>query len=211
MSWKKALETVCDIYENGNASFDWIIVGSVGSVLQGCEMEPGDLDIYTKQPEGVAEFARLLADYAMPSTYQKESNPDWWSTKEEPVLHQTFPSGFSWSKARYKIHHFEVEVVHIADSAGIPDTRTGSGIWEGGEYIWNLAKTTSFRGHSIRMVPLEIQLESNLRRKREERVQSILRTMRRKGYDENLLKEALSTNHFSIVKNESFILKGETK
>ncbi|WP_175989271.1 hypothetical protein [Bacillus sp. Marseille-Q1617] len=209
MSWESALQIVCNTYENSGKTFDWMIVGSVGSVLQGCDMKPGDLDIYTKSREGVEEFARLMSEYAQPANDGAESDSEWLSTKEEPVLHQTFPSGFSWSKARYRINHYEVEIVHIADSAGIPDSLTGSGIWEGGQYIWNLARTTRFRGNSIRMVPLEIQLESNLRRKREDRVQSILQTMRKKGYDENLIKKALSKDHYSIIKDQFLYVKGE--
>lgn len=53
-SWTKALSKVCELYFSSkmNSNLEWILVGSVGSVLQGCEMTPGDVDIYTRNKEG---------------------------------------------------------------------------------------------------------------------------------------------------------------
>lgn len=195
--WQSALSKVCEIYFNSNRKIDWILVGSVGSVLQDCKMEPGDLDIYVKHQEGVLQFAELLHEFSLPNRCGNQHANDWLSTKEEPVFHQTFSSGFSWSKGKWKIDGFMVEVVHIANSAGIPDSVTGDGIWEGGKYIWSHFKNIKFGEYIIPTVPLEIQLESNLRRKRQDRITSIFEAMMENGYDEKLLKKALSSKNLS--------------
>lgn len=66
-SWETALSKVCELYFSSevNSKLEWILVGSVGSVLQGCEMTPGDVDIYTKNKEGIAQFAELLKEYSL--------------------------------------------------------------------------------------------------------------------------------------------------
>lgn len=82
----------------------------------------------------------------------------------------------------------KVEAVHISNSAGIPDSMTGDGIWEGGQYIWSLCKDVKVGQYTIRTIPLEIQLESNLRRKREDRSQAILEALFKLGYDHELIE-----------------------
>lgn len=195
--WKAALITVCEIYFQSDKKIDWILVGSVGSVLQGCDMKPGDVDIYVKHRDGVSRFAELLDQFSLPSKSENRHVNDWLSSKEEPVFNQTFPSGFSWTKGRWEINDFNVEVVYIADSAGIPDSLTGDGIWEGGQYIWDYMKHVRMGDYIISTVPLEIQLESNLRRERHERIDAILNTLLKNGYDEALINKALSAANLS--------------
>ncbi|KHL96881.1 hypothetical protein QW71_04445 [Paenibacillus sp. IHB B 3415] len=92
-----------------------------------------------------------------------------------------------------------MEVVHISDSAGIPDSEDGAGIWEGGQAIWNYARRLPFEGYTVPVVPLEIQLESNIRRNRTERVEAILRVFKDRGYNETLLQKALSNDSRRIM------------
>ncbi|OAS85376.1 hypothetical protein [Metabacillus litoralis] len=201
-SWKSALAKVCEIYFQSDTKIEWILVGSVGSVLQGCEMEPGDVDIYVKHKEGVSQFAELLNDFALSSKCENRSSNDWLSSKEEPVFNQTFTSGFTWTKARWEICGLNVEVVHITNPAGIPDSLTGEGMWEGGQYIWSHSKNVRIGEYTIPTVPLEIQLESNLRRKRQERVESILTTLKNYGYNKELINKALSSQNLSYFYSE---------
>ncbi|MBS4220040.1 hypothetical protein KHA96_17140 [Bacillus sp. FJAT-49711] len=196
-TWKSALSKVCEVYFQSNKKIDWILVGSVGSVLHGCKMEPGDVDIYVKNKESVSQFAELLNEFSLPSKSENRHVNDWLSSKEEPIFNQTFPSGFTWTKGRWNMNGFNVEVVHISDSAGIPDSLTGDGIWEGGQYIWSHFKNVRFGEYTIPTIPLEIQLESNLRRKRQDRVDSILDTIIKNGYDEGLIEKALSSQNLS--------------
>ncbi|MEH7436951.1 hypothetical protein V7182_05600 [Neobacillus drentensis] len=194
-NWEKALTTICEIIFQKERSLEWILVGSVGSVLQGCEITPGDIDIYVKDQESVGQFADMLQSYSLPSKVGDKHDENWLSSVEEPTFTQTFPTGFTWTKGRWKIEGVDVEVVNISNSAGIPDSQTGDGIWEGGEYIWDLYKNVSFGPYTIRTVPLEIQLESNYRRQRQERIDAIIKAMQTYGYNEELLKKALSSKH----------------
>ncbi|QMV40032.1 nucleotidyltransferase family protein [Cohnella cholangitidis] len=165
MSWNEALRTFCELYSAANLNCNWIVVGSVGSVLQGAEMTPNDLDIYVKDIDDVIQIAALLEPYSMGTKSELSYfDADWLSSINEPYFTQSFDSGFTWTKGKWKIQDFSIEVVHISDSAGIPDSVTGEGIWEGGQYIWTHAKTIDFEKYVIPVVPLEIQLESNMRR-----------------------------------------------
>ncbi|TLS37080.1 hypothetical protein [Pseudalkalibacillus caeni] len=200
--WRSALGIVCHRYFRSDENIEWMLVGSAGSVLQGCEMDPGDVDIYVKRKEDVSRFAELLSEFSLPNQDNQTNSNDWYSTKGEAVFHQTFPSGFSWSKARWNINGCDVEVVHISNAAGIPDSLTGDGIWEGGQYIWSHFKEVKAGEYTIPAVPLEIQLESNLRRKRGDRVEAILNALKTNGYDRELITKALSTQNLAKFNKE---------
>ncbi|GIO41661.1 hypothetical protein [Paenibacillus apis] len=194
MSWSQALKAFCDLYTASKLSTKWIVVGSVGSVLQHASMSPNDLDIYVKDIEAVKQLAGLLAQYNLKKKSERSYfDSDWRSSDEEPYFTQSFSSGFTWTKGKWKIQDFDVEVVHISNSAGIPDSDSGEGIWEGGRYIWELIKHVEFENHLVPVVPLEIQLESNIRRKRQDRVDAILNAFMLHGYDKDLLAKALSS------------------
>ncbi|MEK3942361.1 MULTISPECIES: hypothetical protein [Paenibacillus] len=198
-SWKKALSKVCELYFSSkmNSNLEWILVGSVGSVLQGCEMTPGDVDIYTRNKEGIDQFAELLKGFSLLDKCEFPHGDNWLSSLEEPTFTQTFSSGFSWTKGSWIIDGFKVEVVHISNSAGIPDSMDGDGIWEGGQFIWSHFKNVEIGPYTIPTVPLEIQLESNLRRKRSDRTQAIIAALQKNSYDKELIEKALSKEHLS--------------
>jgi NAD-dependent SIR2 family protein deacetylase len=193
MSWKQALKTFYKLYSESNLTNEWIIVGSVGSVMQKAIMTPNDLDIYVQNIDDVKELAQLLNEFNLKTRSNLSYfDVDWLSSNEEPYFTQTFPTGFTWTKGKWKIHDFTLEVVQISNSAGIPDSVKGEGIWEGGKYIWELKKYVEFENYKIPVVPLEIQLESNIRRNRQDRTDAILNALITNGYDKELLGKALS-------------------
>ena len=200
--WQTALTKICKMYSKSDVEIEWILVGSVASVLQGCEMTPGDIDIYVKNQEGVEQFALLLEQYSLCTKSEAADRNNWFSSVEEPTYTETFPSGFTWTKGRWMIEEMEVEVVNISQSAGIPDSLDGDGIWEGGKYIWAFSKNLDFGSLTVPVVPLEIQLESNLRRNREERIDAIIKKLKTNGYNEAFISKALSTEHLSFFVSE---------
>lgn len=201
MTWNQALKTFCDLYFESKRTNRWIIVGSVASVLQHASMTPNDLDIYVKDIEDVKQIAALLNRYNLKGKSELSYfDPHWHSSDEEPIFTQSFDSGFTWTKGKWKIHDFDVEVVQISNSAGIPDSDSGEGIWEGGGHIWELTKHAEFENRLIPVVPLEIQLESNLRRKRQDRADAILNALLTHGYNKELLAKALSSTNMEQVK-----------
>lgn len=164
-----------------------------------------DIDFYTKTEteSGVDLFAKIFEKYAH-QVKNKHSIEDinWKSSLEEPTFTQTFSRGFSWKKEKWMINGTEVEAVHIMNSAGIPDSKDGEGIWEGGQYIWELAKPITLNDFTFQTVPLEIQIESNLHRERTDRVAAIIQALNRNGINHVLLKQALSIKHYEQVKNQ---------
>ncbi len=199
----QTLEKISIAIRLSGLKVDWILVGSAGSVLQGCELEANDIDIYTKTESGVDQFAKIFEKYAHHEKSSHSSEDvNWKSSLEEPTFTQTFPWGFSWKKGKWMINGSEVEAVHIMNSAGIPDSMDGEGIWEGGQYIWELAKPITLNDFTFQTVPLEIQLESNLRRERTDRVAAIIQTLNRNGTNHTLLQQALSAKHYEQVKNQ---------
>lgn len=196
MTWNQALQTFCDLYSESHLKMNWIIVGSVGSVLQRARMIPNDLDIYVRNTEEVAQLAALLKRFNQKSKSELSYfDSEWLSSDEEPYFTQSFTSGFTWTKGKWKIQDFPIEVVQISNAVGIPDSDTGEGIWEGGKYIWDLSKKIiEFEKHLVPVVPLEVQLESNIRRNRQDRVDAIVNTLMAHGYDKDLLDKALSAS-----------------
>jgi hypothetical protein len=201
MSWLEALETFCDLYERSNSDVQWIVVGSVGSVLQGAEMTPNDLDLYVQHEDDLKQLASMMEPFHLKSKCELPySDRAWHSSAEEPYFTQTFPSGFSWMKGKWEIAGFPIEIVHIAQSAGIPDSADGEGIWEGGRHIWSLARRIRFATYEVPVVPLEIQLESNFRRNRPDRANAIIQTLKKHGFDRELLEKALSNANKTRLK-----------
>ena len=203
MSWAEALKTFCAMYCATNNPARWILVGSAASVLQGAEIEPRDIDIYVNSREEVAELSGMMSRYCQeqPSRHPLYRQ-EWFSSIAEPYRTESYPSGFTWTKGRWRIGAFPLEVVHIDDSGGIPDSVEGDGIWEGGRYIWEYAKPVAFSGFTIPVVPLEIQLESNLRRGREERARKIAEALKKYGCDEALLAKAISVKHQEYLRQQ---------
>lgn len=195
--WDVSLTRLCDKYFSSDNNMMWILVGSVGSVLQGADMNPGDIDVYVRDQQDVLRFAEILDEFSLHTRSPLEYGDHWLSSKAEPIFTQTFPSGFTWTKGRWNVENFKVEVVHISNSAGIPNSMDGDGIWEGGHYIWGLSKPVKFKQYVVQTVPLEIQLESNLRRKRQERVDAIIEALKTHGYDKELISKALSTRNLA--------------
>jgi hypothetical protein len=144
------------------ASVQWLVVGSVASVLQGCRFEPRDLDILVTSREDLDHcVAHLL------------TAPGVVSLEDPPIYSEKF-GDFEWHKAQFEIDGFLTELVYIASGGGIPDSIEGDGIWEGGKIVWSYAKTVPFHGLSVPITPLEIQLESQLRRGVTEKADEIL-------------------------------------
>ncbi|MFN3650585.1 MAG: hypothetical protein ACK47B_13495 [Armatimonadota bacterium] len=182
--WEPALLRAARALNAPGAGVEWVVVGSVASVVQGCEMTPRDLDLIFPSLDALRRAVVLLS--------QAEEVPS------PEIVSQSFPGGFEWHKAQWSRDGFVTEAVFIASGGGIPDSPGGDGIWEGGRHIWSRLRRISFHGERIPVVPLEIQLESQLRRGVVDRAEVIGETLRFRGYDPELLLEGLSTAHLAL-------------
>lgn len=176
----------------------WTVVGSTATALQGCQVQPHDLDLLTRYSQSVFDFAERLAPFAA----TESTGSFFLSTPDVPVF--VGPMGNTeWHFGRWMIGGIFVEVAHIAPPEGWTNS-PGDGIWECGPAIWPHICQVCFEQYSIPVVPLEIQVETNLARERTEhgenlldRVQEITRIFHRNGYDRMLLEQVLGTAHLA--------------
>lgn len=189
LAWENALLVVADSLQPkpDGTSVKWLLVGSVASVLQGCRFEPRDLDILVTSREDLDHcVANLLT---APGVVPRE---------DPPVYSEKF-GDFEWHKAQFEVGGFLTELVYIASGGGIPDSIEGDGIWEGGKIVWSYAKPVPFHHHSVPVAPLEIQLESQLRRGVPEKADEILSVLKQQGYDPEFLQKALSKANYEAL------------
>jgi hypothetical protein len=192
-SWETALKKTMDLVHGPlEREFrgEWCLIGSAATALQGIDVAPRDLDMLARRPEIVFRFAELMADFAPDTNPYPDDMERWLSSAEKPVkVDEPNLEEFVWHFGRWVVDGFEVEVAHIVPPAGM---RFDDGMWEAGPKIWNHVKHAKLGNWDIPVVPLEIQLQTNLGRKLDSRVENIVRRFRENGHDRELLGSALS-------------------
>ena len=186
-----------------STKLDWVVIGSLASKLQGCTIHPRDIDILVKDPKSVAILADKFSKYFKKESQHEsitEEGEEWWSTEAKPVDESIDQWGFKWTFARWEMVRYKVEIAHIAPPAG--KELFTKGIWEAGPDVWDYIITVNKSGYSIPVVPLEIQLETNLGRGLSERVDDIISVMKKKGYNKELVKKALDPSRYSTFEEK---------
>jgi hypothetical protein len=174
----------------------WAVVGSAATALQGCRLEPQNIDLLTQKAGSVFRFAEALRPFAA-----AESTGDFFlSTPARPVFVGPM-GGLDWHFGRWMIAGLTVEVAHIAPPEGY-DSFSGPIVWECGPAIWPHHSRTAFAVYSVPVVPLEFQVGTNLDRGRTEhgedclgRVREVARVFRENGYDRARLEWAMDATH----------------
>ena len=197
MDWQRVLEDVLGRVHPllGQDESRWVVVGSVATVLQGCELTPGDIDVLAYRPEGVQRFAERMAACTPPRCEHGTDHEDWYSSQEHLLSVGPDDYGFYWHFGRWFIEGVKVEIAHLTPPEGFPLSESGAGIWEGGAEIWPHVREVDFAGYRVPVVPLEIQLETSLGRGLEARVAEIVRVLRARGYDRDLIERSLRAKH----------------
>ena len=200
MAWQDTLRTFLELtYDTlEKEGLAWAVVGSTATALQGCRVQPHDLDLLARDPRSVFRCAELLAPFAA-----VESTGDFFlSTRTVPVFVGPM-GGMDWHFARWMIAGLYVEVAHIAAPEGHDGFHDGI-VWECGPAIWPHVRREAFADYSVPVVPLEIQVGTSLGRGQTkhgedpmDRVREIARVFRASGYDRALLEWALSPAHLA--------------
>jgi hypothetical protein len=161
MHWQSALEQVLEIIYTplDHDRVRWAVIGSVASVLQGCQISPNDIDILAFNPQIVYRFAELMAGYAPPTCEYPLGDIKWRSSEALPVSAGPDEYGFTWHFARWFVDDF----------------------------------------YQLPVVPLEIQLETNLSRGLENRVDEIVAVFQENGYDCALIQKSLAKRHLKVL------------
>lgn len=177
----------------------WAVVGSMATAIQGCNIIPGDIDIWISRKIDVEKAVNYFDDYIPEDSAVRTMNDDWLSSKKQPVV--TFQIGdTSWTFGRFYMKHIKIEIAHAMPHK-IMSYVPGTGIWENGPDISNFIKVVHTDGHSIPVVPLEVQLQTNFSRDKEKRILEITKVFKTEGYDKKLLKYCLDhKNHQKFLK-----------
>ena len=197
MLWEPALNTVLDVarplFERDEPVC--AILGSVATALQGCQVLPRDIDLLVIEPRHVYRFAQLMAAHTPAQCEHPVGHDQWLSSEEMLVSAGPDDYGFFWHFGRWLVHGVKVEIAHITAPEGFPTSEEGAGIWEAGPEIWPHLRYVSFADLRIPVVPLEIQLETNLHRGLEDRAAEIVSVLQKGGYDPVLIEKALTKEH----------------
>jgi len=173
----------------------WAVIGSAATALQGCAVVPQDIDLLAVHPEGVHRFVGLMEPFTPERWEHSPDHAGWRSSRDWHVSVGPDEYGFVWHFARWVVEGVKVEIAHIAAPEGFPTADKGAGIWEAGSEIWSHVRSVRWGDHVVPVVPLEIQLETCMRRGLEERAAAIVAVLRRGGYDAQLIRKALREEH----------------
>ncbi|MBD3406562.1 MAG: hypothetical protein GF411_10650 [Candidatus Lokiarchaeota archaeon] len=185
--------------ETKDRGHNYVICGSMATYLQGCNIQPNDIDILAMEPDGVSFVAGLMKEYEVESS-PSQAVDDWLSSSNEPVFTDlSDDKGEQWYMARWSIDQIKVEIAHIVSEKAMKSSAEKRCIWENGPGMYPYIKSVEFHGYELHVIPLEIQLSTNMFRGLNERVSKILQTLQTKGYDKELLEKALTPEQFSTV------------
>lgn len=203
MLWHRALEIVLQAIDEPlrRDQLRWAVIGSVASTLQGCHFAPGDIDILADAPETVGRIAKLMKPHTPQTAVAPPGDGNWLSSPELPVSIGPDPLGAVWHFSRWLVAGVKVEVAHIQAPKGFAAAADGAGIWEAGPEIWPHIRFVNFANFSVPVVPLEIQLQTNLGRGRTERCREIQRVLEENAHDRELLKESLARTNWEAFQS----------
>ncbi len=199
--WEKRLEQVLDrIYKKClENNVKYYIVGSISTALQGCKIEPKDIDILADTPEGVVFITKLLKEFELPEKVQTDNFEEWHSSNEQPIFINEEP-GEIWHSGKWMIDDFKVEVAYYHSESSMKKAEERGCMWENGPEIRSYAREVDFQGFKINVIPLEMQLCTNMFRKIEKRITETVRIFKEQGYNDKLLKKALTNDQYSEIK-----------
>lgn len=185
--WQLALTTVLE--RIATYQLTWMVVGSVASVIRGCQFDPRDLDLLVPDYPSLEQLADLVHHSVAPS--------------EKPSIQtQEFSGGFKWHKLYWDKEGFAIDASFIESGGDIPDSEDGDGVWEGGKLIWQFIEQVNYAGYLVPVPPLSVQLESQLRRERLDRAQEIRHVMQAQGYSQTLARRCLSKEHYLYLTSD---------
>lgn len=147
---------------------DYRLCGTAAALLHGVDLPAGDIDLLLQERRGVDAFAAAL------SRYRCVVSPAWL-----PEAHQYYGS--------YEIAGVEVELSTVEAGFDRDTSETcGRGPWE----HFSLLPCGPY---FVPTVALELRLHTELRRNRPDRYRPILRFLRDRGCDHDLLRRCLAS------------------
>lgn len=168
----------------------WIVAGSAASLIQGCNLQPHDIDILVKRSDDVDKIAHLFTDFLPESNQPLIFNKNWISTKEIAVYYMNGDKD-KWSYARLNIHGIQIEISNTASHEYL----------ELSPVVWEIRRYENYHGMSIPVVPLELQLHSNHEMKKLDRISKIKDVIKLKNLDLQFLENYLTDSDYRQLLN----------
>lgn len=176
------------------AGVRFVFAGSVSSFIQGCEISPGDIDILVPESDDVHKIVFIFGNFINERVFLNEKETpieDWFSTVSSPIKSFTDFADNHWTFARIMIHKMKLEIANIEPMIQ-NDYIQGSGFWENGPHVWEHVIFLPYKDLLLPVIPLEIQLETNMNRNLEGRIKEINRVFQNTCYNEELINYALN-------------------
>ena len=143
--WQLGLENFLNIVEGQN--IDWWLIGSAAVAVRGIDIEPGDIDLGTSESDAL-RLANLLLNHMV-----------------EPIQDAT-----GWVGKWFARAFLDVSIEWLG---GVNESADAYGISDFGPIAISQLETIDWHGHQIRVPPLRLSYEVNLRRNRKERAEKI--------------------------------------
>ncbi|TFG28419.1 hypothetical protein EU527_17310 [Candidatus Thorarchaeota archaeon] len=100
---------------------------------------------------------------------------------------------------RWIIDNVKIEVAYFKSEQSVSTSRKQKHIWENSPDMYPYLRTVEFNSYQIDVIPLEIQLNTNLLRGLDARVTEILRVLGLGQVDTNLIKKAIHPSHQGFI------------
>lgn len=197
INWKTSLSTFLEtVYEPlKDKKLKWAIMGSVASVLQGCDLQPNDIDILVENTKTVHYIISFFSDY-----YEDRKcnlpfgdKDTWVASKEQPVFEGLGPFTFRWTYSKFKINELFIEITHKLPPDNHPKKNTN--LWESGQNVWSYVREITFGSYKVPIIPLEIQIATNFERDFDERIKQIIEIFRKQSFDRKLVYKAIDKQY----------------
>lgn len=178
--WERTLAVFVDSVGEG---LNWMLVGSAASVLHGAAIVPGDVDILV-HPDTSDEM--MLAELVPLTPYAASDTTDdlaaFASTQERPLL---ATADGSWLFGRWTVAGSTLEVARIREPVArhaVLET-LGTAVWDHRQHV-------RWRGRSVPVVPLEVQLATIVARGLTDRERAVRARLAETGARGELLRRA---------------------
>ena len=178
--WQHALSIFADAAPD---DVRWMLVGSAATRLHGADVDPADVDIlvHPETPDdALLRLASCLSDHAVDGP-ASQSLEHFMSARDQSLL-----AAGAWLFGRWMIDGYKLEVARIrepVDPLSLLETQ--------GLVIWSVREVVQWRGRSVPVVPLEVQLATVVLRGQAEREESVRAALTERGFDHELQERAM--------------------
>lgn len=92
----------------------FVYAGSISTLLQGCDLIPGDIDILVSSNEDVHQISSVFIEYLLEEAVPDDTAFDRWiASKNETNKEFIDPWNNTWTFSRFFINEMKIEIANI--------------------------------------------------------------------------------------------------